>query len=55
MEAAEPEQSGIFRYTFGPHSYDVALRIQPGVSGPQVHLTILPHLSEPTAAANRVA
>ena len=50
-----PEQSGIFRYHFGRQYYDVALRIQPGVSGPQIHLTILPYLSEPTVAVNRVA
>ncbi len=55
VENPEPEQSGIFRYHFGRQFYDVALRIQPGVSGPQIHLTILPYLAEPTVAANRVA
>ncbi len=50
------EQSGIFRYHIGPHFHDVAMRIQPGISGPQVHLTILPYLAEPaTASAYRVA
>ena len=55
QDGAEPEQSGIFRYHFGSRFYDVALRIQPGISGPQIHLTILPYLSEPTLAVNRVA
>ena len=55
VENPEPEQSGIFRYHFGRQFYDVALRIQPGVSGPQIHLTILPYLAEPTVAVNRVA
>ena len=49
------EQSGIFRYHVGSHFHDVALRIQPGISGPQVHLTILPHLAEPSAAVAMVA
>ena len=55
QDGADPEQSGIFRYHFGSRFYDVALRIQPGISGPQIHLTILPYLSEPTIAVNRVA
>jgi len=55
IEDAEPEQSGIFRYHFGRQFYDVALRIQPGIAGLQIHLTILPYLAEPTVAVNRVA
>jgi len=54
-DSPPPEQCGIFRYHCGGRSTDVALRIQPGVSGPQIHLTILPYLAEPTVAVNLVA
>lgn len=55
IDGADAEQSGIFRYHVGQHLHDVALRIAAGVAGPEVHLTILPYLVEPTAAINRVA
>jgi type IV pilus assembly protein PilB len=49
------EQSGIFRYPLGNSFVDVALRITQGVSGAQMHLTILPYLSEPPVSAMSVA
>ncbi|MGL6076284.1 MAG: TIGR02996 domain-containing protein [Fimbriiglobus sp.] len=54
IDGAE-EQSGIFRFHLGTQFVDVAMRIALGVSGPQLHLTILPFLTEPPVAAKSVA